>query len=934
MFHMLSSLSQIVFMHPAILAGLLALPGLWYLLRITPPAPKTIFFPATRFLQGLVSHENTPSHTPWWILLLRLLIVALLIIALAKPVINPASSLFGNGPVRIILDNSWPSAQNWETQISTAEEIITQADREKRAIYIVPTTENLGETNIIQHGPLTREKAVSMLRGMAPNPWPANYKALDKAIKHNDTNNGDIHSIWLSHGLDEGQIYETLRIIQNQGSLRFITPESENLPLLLRPTKRALTKKELKDGSSIRIDVDAPENITDALPVSVQALALRNDVLDMRSVNLSTKDLPQTVAFDLLEDLKDKIARFHIAGHKGAGAVFILDDDFKKRKIGILGTAQSESGAPLIDDNYYIKRALEPFAAIHFGTIDALIEAGVSTIIMPDTGAMPTGTLNHLEEWIKDGGLLLRFSGPNLADSQSEKFLLPVALRSGGRSFSGSLSWDEPQHIAPFTEDSPFYGLEAPQDISIHQQVLADPEQALSGKVWAKLSDGTPFITAQQQDKGLLILIHTTANTDWSNFALSGLYVSVLKRIIRLAGQNNSGSSNNFTSLDPLLIMDGYGNLTSPSGIIQPMPVSEVENFTPSSTIPPGLYGNTQNQLAFNIGSSKNIGELKTPSSLPSGVMKNHYAQNYEHNLAPYMLYVTTCLFCLDWLIMIFMVGHASSLAAHFFHRKKTIALILCVFLVIPENTACANDDNVLDYANGFYLAFIETGDTQLDSLTHKGLEAVSQVLSKRTSVEPEGIAQLDPENDVLAFFPIIFWSISAQQKHYSDKAMQNIQFYLDHGGTIIFDTRDQNRSTRSMINTENAKTLRQVTSSLDIPPIIPIPEDHVLGRTFFLLKDFPGRYNDGTLWVERFSAGGRDNVSSVIIGSNDWIGSWADSYGEINTNRYIGPKGNSIRRQREMSLRVGVNLVMYALTGNYKADQVHIPHILERLGR
>ena len=934
MFNMLGSLSQIVFMHPAILAGLLALPGLWYLLRITPPTPKTIFFPATRFLQGLVSQENTPSHTPWWLLLLRLLIGALIIIALAKPVINPASSLFGDGPVRIILDNSWPSAQNWGTQISTAEEIITQADREKRAIYIVPTTENLGETNVVQHGPLTREKALSILRGMAPNPWPANYKALKKAIKHDDVNNGDIHSIWLSHGLDEGKLSETLRIIQNRGSLHFITPESEDLPLLLRPTKRALTKKELKNGVDIRIDIDAPKDIADALPVSVQAIAQRSDVLDMRSVNLSSQDLPHTVTFDLLEDLKDKIARFHITGHKGAGAVFLLDDDFKKRKIGILGSAQSESGAPLIDDNYYIKRALEPFAVIHFGTIDALVEAGVSAIIMPDIGAMPTGTLNHLEEWIKNGGLLLRFSGPHLADAQNDKFLLPVALRSGGRSFSGSLSWDEPQHIAPFTEDSPFYGLEAPQDISIHQQVLADPEQDLSGKVWAKLSDGTPFITAQQQDKGLLILIHTTANTDWSNFALSGLYVSVLKRIIRLAGQSNSDISNNFTSLDPLLIMDGYGNLTSPSGIIQPMPVSEIEKFTPSSTIPPGLYGNAQSQLAFNIGSSKNVEKLKTASSLPSGVMESHYAQEYEHNLAPYMLYIAVCLFCLDWLMMIFIVGHASSLIARLFHRKKIVMLASCLFLIIHGNTAFANDDDALNYANGFYLAYIETGDTQLDSLTHKGLESLSRVLAQRTSIEPTGIAHLNPEHDTLAFFPIIFWPISAQQKVYSDKAMQNIQFYLDHGGTIVFDTRDQNRSTRSMINTENAKALRQVASSLDIPPIIPIPEDHVLGRTFYLLENFPGHYSDGTLWVERFSAGGRDNVSSVIIGSNDWIGAWADSYSEMNTNRYVGPKGNSIRRQREMSLRVGVNLVMYALTGNYKADQVHIPHILERLGR
>ncbi len=929
---MFNALSQIVFMQPLILSGLILLPALWYLLRITPPAPRTIFFPAVRFLKGLVCEEQTPSHTPWWLLLLRLLIAGLIIIALAKPVINPASSLFGDGSVRIILDNSWASAQLWETQISSAEEIITQAEREGREIYLLPTTPNLGEEIITQHGPITQSAALSTLRGMTPNPWPANYKALEKAIKDTDTKT-PVHSIWLSHGLDEGKLGETLRRVQKQGSLKFVYPAKEDLPLLIRPTRQALTKRELKKGTDIRIDIDAPKDIAKDLPVSVQAMAQRNDILDVASVTISPEDLPKTVTFDILEDLKGKISRFNIAERKGAGAVFLLDDDFKKRAVGIVGTQSSESGAPLIDDTYYIKRAIEPFALARFGGIHDLMDQGVSVIIMPDTGAMPAETLNALEEWVNNGGLLLRFSGPHIANSKSEQFLLPVTLRSGGRSLSGSLSWDEPQRVAPFSEDSPFYGLEAPEDVSIRQQVLADPEQNLENKVWARLSDGTPFITASRQDKGLIVLIHTTANTSWSNFALSGLYVSVLKRIVRLAGQNNINLSHNFKTLEPLLIMDGFGNLVSPSGAVQPLMASEAEKFTPSSLTPPGLYGSAQTQIAFNIGSSNTLARLETPSSLPSGVMEGYYARDYEISLAPLFLFSAACLFCLDWLIMIFMAGSGRRLFKHF-SRKPVLPAFLLLLITVGGNSAFAAEDSALKYANGFYLAYIETGDSTLDNITHKGLESLSSALSMRTSVEPAGVARLNPESDTLAFFPIIFWPVDAGQKSYSYKAMKNIQSYLDHGGTIVFDTRDQNRSTRSMINTENAKTLRQITASLDIPPIEPIPDDHVLGRTFYLLEEFPGRYNSGTLWVERVSTGGRDNVSSVIIGSNDWIGSWADSYDQQNTNRYAGESGNSARRQQEMSLRFGINLIMYALTGNYKADQVHIEHILRRLGQ
>ena len=927
---MFGALSQMVFMQPVILTGLLALPAIWYLLRITPPAPRTIFFPAARFLKDLTSDEQTPSHTPWWLLLLRLLIGALIIVALARPVINPAASLHGSGPVRLVIDNSWASAQLWETQISAAEEIITQASREGREIYIVATTQPLGESLISQHGPMARSAALSLLRGMSPNPWPADYDALEKALKR-EAPGENIHSIWLSHGLDEGGLNEALRAVQNQGSLHFISPAFEDLPILLRPTRQAMTRKEINNGDNIRIDVDAPKKIAKGLPVSIQALAQRSDILDVTTLNLDPDELPQTVAFDIFEDLKSKISRFKVAGRKGAGALFLLDDDFKKRRVGIVGTEQSESGAPLIEDTYYIKRALEPFALVSFGDVQELIKDGVSAIIMPDTGAMPTETLNALEEWVKGGGLLLRFSGPHLADAQNEQFLLPVVLRSGGRSLSGSLSWSEPQRIAPFSEDSPFYGLDAPEDISIAQQVLADPEGSADSMVWARLSDGTPFITAQKRDKGLIVLIHTTANTDWSNFALSGLYVSVLKRTIRLAGQDSVNLKHDFTTLDPLLIMDGYGNLVSPSGAVQPLVVSEIEKFTPSSLTPPGLYGSAQVQLAFNIGSSEAIGKLETPSSLPSGVMESRYARDYEISLAPGFLFAAACLFCLDWLAMIIMVGAGAHILDLF--PKKTVVLMFMLLLVVGK-PAYAKDDEALRYANGFYLAHIETGDASLDSMAHKGLESLAKALAQRTSVEPAGVVQLNPETDTLAFFPIIFWPISPQQKAYSDKAMKNIQFYLDHGGTIIFDTRDQNRSTRSMINTENSKALRQITASLDIPPIVPIPEDHVLGRTFYLLKDFPGRYSSGTLWVERISTSGRDNVSSVIIGSNDWIGSWADSTQQQATNRYVRQNGNPERRQREMSLRFGINLVMYALTGNYKADQVHIPHILKRLGQ
>jgi hypothetical protein len=128
---------------------------------------------------------------------------------------------------------------------------------------------------------------------------------------------------------------------------------------------------------------------------------------------------------------------------------------------------------------------------------------------------------------------------------------------------------------------------------------------------------------------------------------------------------------------------------------------------------------------------------------------------------------------------------------------------------------------------------------------------------------------------------------------------------------------------------------LRKILAGLDIPPLAPPGEDHVLTKSFYLMRDFPGRYYGGQLWVEvpdngEQTANSNDGVSSIVIGSNDWAAAWAaDSIG-----RPVVPITPGGTRQRELAYRFGVNLVMYTLTGNYKGDQVHLPVLRERLGQ
>ncbi|MCD8570289.1 MAG: DUF4159 domain-containing protein [Alphaproteobacteria bacterium] len=232
-----------------------------------------------------------------------------------------------------------------------------------------------------------------------------------------------------------------------------------------------------------------------------------------------------------------------------------------------------------------------------------------------------------------------------------------------------------------------------------------------------------------------------------------------------------------------------------------------------------------------------------------------------------------------------------------------------------------ATPEDDLKHAGALYLAYIKTGDGTVDSQSGRGLGNLAKALSSRTSAEPAGVAGIDIESDALAFFPWIFWPVTETQKPPSPAALQKIQFYLDHGGTILFDLRYGAGQ-----NIAASQNLQKITGALNIPPLQPIPKDHVLGRTFYLLDIFPGLHTTGELWVEKGAVKGRDGVSSVLIGSNDWAAAWAaeGSAGSL-------PGGS---RQGEMAMRFGINVTMYALTGNYKADQVHVPYILERLER
>ena len=888
-------LNNLIFLNPWLLTALATLPALWFLLRIMPPAPKRLFLPSAAFLEGLLPREKTPSHTPWWILLMRILAVLLVILAFAGPVIHPSSALPGNGAIRILINNDWASAHLWDEQVQTAQDILAQAAREEREVYVVttaPTYENNGKP--AGFGPMSAAEASAVMGGLSPLPWEANYQSTNAIIG----DQADAYTYWLSHGITRRGAKGLAETLNTKGGFQLYKPRPEDLAVSLSISQ--------KNTDAFALNV--PDALPNGISLTLQALNEAGSVIGLQTLTKGGDTPLDVIELDMPETLLRDVQMLRIAERRSAGATYIASDRFAKKAVGIVTPDTEANEKPFIEAGYYLTRALEPYADITTGPMEDLLSDTLSMIILPDTGAIPAGLLNRLENWVEKGGLLLRFAGPNMTEAQN--FLLPVPLRQGKRALDGALTWDTPPKLAPFPENSPFYGIDVHDDVVIRQQLLAEPVEDLSEKTWARLDDGTPLVTARPLDNGLLVMVHTSASSQWSDLPLSGVFVKILNRLVKLAGSAPDSLQTANGALSPLWVFDGFGRINDPPAHLRNIDAGALDDIDIGFEHPPGLYGRGAVQTALNLGA--HIEPLQAISHDFTGTQPLTYGQTHEQNLAPYLLVLAMTLLLLDWLVMLVL-----SSAFSFRLKRASVAMILLGLLAV-SSIARADTATDMRYASGLYLAYIKNADPSINATSQQGMEKLVEALNRRTSAEPDGVAALDPETDSLAFFPLIYWPVSTNDASLSETALLNIQSYLDHGGTVLFDTRGADM--RSGI-------FQKIAGGLDIPALQPAPEDHVLGRTFYLLDSYPGLYSGETLWVESTSASGRDGVSSVIIGATDWAGAWAQGSGQ-----YYRSSAQS--RQNEMAMRFGVNLVMYALTGNYKADQVHVNTILERLGQ
>ncbi|MDA7947025.1 MAG: DUF4159 domain-containing protein [Hyphomicrobiaceae bacterium] len=946
------TLGPIGFMQPWVLTALIALPAIWWLLKLTPPRPERVVFPPTRLLKGLEDSEQTSAHSPWWLTALRMLLATLLICALAGPVLHPdRDALPGSGPVLLVVDNGWASATQWQARQNLIDTYISRAERDSRPVMLASTAGGR-DARITAMGPQKAREAAASLQPLPYNPDRA--RLAGKLL--NDLNPGDVGAVlWLTDGLDYGKAPAFAKTLSglagSDRALAIAMPEGAQNPIALRARiaeKGTLVAQVVSAGDTSRTG-------------TVRAFTARGEQLGEVPFTLAPDTAAADAEIDLPLEIRNQIARLEISGETSAGAIYLLDARSHWRRIGIISGDAQELAQPLLSSVYYVERALTPYAEVVTATgsniasdITELLARDPSVLVLADIGKIVPSSLEAIQSWVDRGGTLIRFSGPRLEKNTDQ--LLPTALRRGGRTLGGSLSWSTPQQLAPFEESSPFYGLKTSPEVTVRRQVLADPAAGPRADVWARLKDGTPLVSAARRGDGWLILFHVTANSDWSNLPISGLFVEMLRRVtersvitsggVKGASDSTAGDAKSQKPtglLAPRQVLDGFGQLVSPLPAVAPIEARKLEETRVSPSHPPGYYGPAGATRALNLMQDKTT--LKALTGVSPQGQQIGYEVQAAVQLKPWLLGAALVIFLAD-MIAVLMFSAGTRLIAAARGATATIAAVALAFGLTAQSLDAQQSDNpsdlkALDATLNTRLAYVVTGDAGIDQVSLAGLTGLSRVLRARTAIEPADPVGIDIEKDELAFYPLLYWPVPGSAKQLSEKTLAKIDAYMKQGGMIIFDTRDYQRALPSGVGTQGpgSTALSRLVGALDVPPLEPVPENHVLTKAFYLLKSFPGRWDGGALWVEATPtneadksrrARRTDGVSSLLITSNDFAAAWALD----DSNRPLFPVVPGGEVQREMAFRVGVNIAMYALTGNYKADQVHVPALLERLGQ
>jgi hypothetical protein len=349
------------------------------------------------------------------------------------------------------------------------------------------------------------------------------------------------------------------------------------------------------------------------------------------------------------------------------------------------------------------------------------------------------------------------------------------------------MSWGEPKALSPFPESSPFYGLAIPEDVTVESQVMAQPDPALSERTIASLTDGTPLVTRAPLGQGSVVLFHVTANADWSSLPLSGLFVQMLERLA-VSTRPAMPEADDVAGITwvPEQVLDGFGTLRD-AGIRPGVPGRDHgrprpcrRSFFPAST----RGGAAAGAQCRHGGDRAFAGDLAREH--PGGGHGRGRGHGPHGGVpcrrAAALLADATGRALARRAAQRPDRSHGGRLAgrplvlaaAPGMHSRRT---------AVGGDGLTPEDELALLATSEVTLAYVITGDPELDRTSQAGLQGLTNTLWARTSVEPAPPIGVNLETDELGFFPMLYWPVSPEQEMPSAEAYRRLNDYLRSGG-------------------------------------------------------------------------------------------------------------------------------------------------------
>ena len=910
------------FTSPMLLLALLALPVVYVIIRLLPPKPKKQVFPAIKLLYDLPESSPPPRTPPWWLLLLRLGAAALLIFALAGPHLRLDAMQFKDGPVVLVVDNDWRAANRFEDIRKQANLFIDQAGSLNKDIILLPTASHQ-EPQL-----LSAPDAKTFLQSLTPQPWVQNpSEAIERlqASELGQQTESVQNLIWLSSGLMKTE--DTRPFLEKLGQIgmpRIILPSATQNMLMI-------SQAEAISGG-YEVTLWRPRTGAQT-PYSLTLSGIDGSFITRSAGQFDADEQTTTLTLDVASRNNQNAQKgggvLTLDGQEHLGAWYGLGELTGLPKVAISG--EKAQDYPLLEGNYYLHNALPEYADPQFIGQNTPPES-VNVFISTQT---PNNT-NDLLRWIETGGVYITFAQE---ETQLENMasLLPVRLRSSPRSLAGSLSWTGALTLGDTPAQSPLAGLDMSQaDVQVTKQLLPQDSPDLDNKIWLSLEDGTPLITGDKYGQGWRIFVHVGADAQWSSLPLSGLFPQLIEKFINLA-RTQANQQQAAYPLPPLRLVNAYGQNRG-----QSLQAQNIKNAdaTISQQNPVGFYGVPRSPYPHQLSSQERQQQLLLPDDL-MGLPVYYYDRAGSQLPFQKPLLIILCMLLLadglfrvwGWQLFESLRHPKESLAKlrqdsgkqpkrrplskiRTFGKKASLGfLVLAASLSwaqISYSQTLVGNQNTATPLAGYELqiGYIPSFDEQQNALTRTGIEKLNTVLKMRSTLSPLEPKALNPEVDTLGYYPVIVWPIGPDVRYITQAAASNLQAYIQQGGLLILDGRTNQG--------ENPQAMQDLLNSILKVTLAPMDKDHVLNRAFYLLNNNFGGENAGaTLWRDK-----QGRLASVLVGNHNWVGSWAAGT----------PMSFSDSAGAEQAYRFGLNAIMYALLGDYKADQLHIETLLKQM--